>query len=248
MTQKTRLYGVDGCRGGWVVAEADTAMHSSTFRLIPDLSLLFKEAGPHCLIAIDIPIGLPRNEPRACDIQARQLLGWPRRNSVFPPPARDVLESSTFPEAQRINRNVLCRGISKQTWCIVPKIHEVDVLMKPEMQLYIRETHPEVTFAQLSGGPMLHNKKTPEGRAERIAVLNAAGVAVSDEMLRLERSRLPTIAVAPDDMVDALACLVTAEYIDKGRSKSLGRVDQRDARELLMEIVTCVVSAPVARA
>ena len=67
-------------------------------------------------------------------------------------------------------------------------------------------------------------------------------------MLRLERSSLPTIAVALDDMVDALACLVIAEYINKGRIKSLGRVDQRDSRGLLMEIVTCVVSAPVATA
>jgi len=117
-------------------------MRRITFQVVQDLRSLFDQAGSNCTIAIDIPIGLPTTEPRVCDTEARQLLGWPRRNSVFSPPARDVLSASTFGEALRINRGPLNTGISKQTWCIVPKIHDVDVLMKPEMQSYIREASP----------------------------------------------------------------------------------------------------------
>jgi len=36
-----------------------------------------------------------------------------------------------------------------------------------------------------------------------------------------------------------MACLVTARHIRMGRSRSLGRGGQEDAKGLLMEIVTC---------
>src|SRR2546426_8048982 len=244
-----RLYGVDGCRSGWVVAESDSAMRHVSFELTRDLRSLFDGAGPHCVIAIDIPIGLPINEPRTCDRQARELLGWPRRNSVFSPPARRALNARTYPQMLRLNRKVLGTGISKQAFCIMPKIRKVDALMNRDRQQYIREAHPEVTFAQLNGKPMLHNKKTVAGRAERIAVLKRFVAVITDEWLVQQRSSLlRTGTAAPDDLVDALACLVTAFHIHGGRGQLLGRVDQEDANGLLMEIVTCARASKSATA
>jgi len=243
----SRLYGMDGCRGGWIVAEADDKLENLAFRITKDLVPSFGEAGPECLIAIDISIGLPVNESRACDASARQLLGWPRRNSVFSPPARRALDAGTFQEALRLNRETLNTGISKQAFCIMPKIREVDALMDRERQQYVREAHPEVTFAQLNGGPMMHNKKTAAGRAERGAILNSVGLSVSEDWLIQERSRLGIAQVAMDDLVDALACLVTASSIQTGQCQSLGRADQRDAKQLVMEIVTCARAAEGAR-
>jgi predicted RNase H-like nuclease len=112
--------------------------------------------------------------------------------------------------------------------------------MDRKKQRYIRESHPEVTFAQLNGRPMEHNKKTPAGRRERLVVLQPFFPFINDEWLAGERSKLRrTGPVAADDLVDALACLVTAFHIHKGRHKSLGRADQTDGNGLLMEIVTC---------
>jgi predicted RNase H-like nuclease len=234
-----RLYGVDGCRSGWVLAECDSTLQSLSFSIAQDLRPLFDRAGPDSLIAIDVPIGLAEREPRACDAQARSRLGWPRCTSVFSPPVRQVLHANTFAEALRINRKVGGTGISKQAFCIMPKIREVDALMNRDRQKYIREAHPELAFAQLNGSPMLHNKKTLPGRVERIATLKKAGLRISSERLTEERLRLGATRIAPDDLVDALACLVTAFHIHSGRSQSLGRTDQEDARGLLMEIVTC---------
>ena len=238
-----RLSGIDGCRGGWIVAEANDKLENFAFRTTKDLNSLFAKAGPACLIAIDIPIGLPIGEPRLCDKQARKLLGWPRRNSVFSPPARSVMSAKTYRQALRLNRKILGTGISKQAFCIMPKIREVDALMNRDKQQYIREAHPEVTFAQLNGGPMIHNKKTVPGRAERIAVFKTSGLSVSLDWLMRERSRLGRSQVALDDLVDALACLVTAFHIHAGNSQSLGRMDQEDAKQLVMEIVTCKKTA-----
>jgi predicted RNase H-like nuclease len=117
--------------------------------------------GPEALIAIDIPIGLPEHEPRACDIAARRELSLIRGSSVFPAPARHAIYASTFEEAQTRNREALRVGMSIQAYCIMPKIAGVGELMTPERQRYIREVHPEVTFARLNGGaPMIQPSKS----------------------------------------------------------------------------------------
>jgi predicted RNase H-like nuclease len=233
------LYGVDGCRGGWIVARSDSDLRGVSFARADDLRSLFDAAGPHAVIAIDIPIGLPVNEPRFCDRQARQLLGL-RRSTVFSPPARPVLCATSYPAALRLNRQVLGIGISKQAFYIMRKIGEVDAAIDCKKQRYVRESHPEVTFTQLNGRPMEHSKKTAAGRRERLAVLERFLPFINDEWLARERSKLRrTGPVAADDLVDALACLVTAFHIRTGRCKSLGRADQTDSNGLLMEIVTC---------
>ena len=234
------LYGVDGCRGGWIAAESEPSMDSVRFHFLSSIRPLFEKSGPDAIVAIDIPIGLPKNEPRVCDSVARRLLGRPRSSSVFSPPVRQALEGDTFSDAFRINLEQLNTGISKQTFFIMPKIREVDMLMTRSTQRYVREAHPEVTFAQLNGGrAMLHNKKTFVGRAERMRILRRAGVEISEEWLIRQRSSLPRGAIALDDMLDSMACLVTALHIRTGCSHALGRAGQKDARGLLMEIVTC---------
>ena len=236
-----RFYGIDGCGGGWVVAESRSGLRPIRFSLAEDLAPLFSNAGPECLIAIDIPIGLPIKEPRSCDREARRLLG-PRRSSVFSPSARQTLEARTFRQALRINQKVMHTGLSIQAFHISPKIRDVDVLMNAGRQRYVREVHPEVTFARLNGSPMLHYKKTAAGRAERIRVLNSAGLVVSEQWLRQQRFRLNRAQVAMDDLLDSLACLITAVHIGAARYQVLGHPAQCDEKQLRMEIVTCDTS------
>src|SRR5262245_33324116 len=145
MGKRTKLYGIDGCRGGWVVAEGDAHRLVPSLRLVKDLCSLFDDASG-CTIAIDIPIGLSECEPRGCDVAARQLLRPLRSSSVFSPPARPALSARTFEEAQILNREALGVGMTRQCFCIMAKIRDVDALMSPERQCHVREVHPEVTF------------------------------------------------------------------------------------------------------
>ena len=80
--------------------------------------------------AIDIPIGLPESGPRPADVEARRRVG-PRRNSVFPAPARAVLGATTYGEACARSRQVGGKAISKQLFNILGKIAEVDALVTP---------------------------------------------------------------------------------------------------------------------
>ena len=232
-----QVYGIDGCRSGWVIAKREDA--GIGFEILNDLKPVFSQITPDCTIAIDIPIGVPEDSPRICDAEARVFLGWPRSSSIFSPPVRSALSATTFQDALNVNRKVAGIGISKQAFFIMSKIREVDELMSPSGQRCLKEVHPEVTFASLAGVPMRFSKKSKTGRAERLAVLRHNGIALSEERLIAERQRLGMAGVAVDDLIDAAACLVTALHIRAGRSRSLGFPAQTDRKGLRMEIVTC---------
>jgi predicted RNase H-like nuclease len=148
---------------------------------------------------IDIPIGL-LNGSRACDKAARKLLGQPRCTSVFAAPCREALTAKTHAEASAINRQKTGRGLSQQAFGIGSKIKQVDDAMTPDRQQWAIEVHPEVCFWALNHkSPMTHNKKTPEGVAERISVL----APIFPDIRQHLGSRPP--GVAKDDLLDAAA-------------------------------------------
>jgi predicted RNase H-like nuclease len=184
--------GVDGCRGGWVVATDDgaTAGLSVVTRFADVLALV------DGMVAVDMPIGLPAlGSRRACDTAARKALG-PRRSSVFPAPSREALAASSFAEVT---------GLSIQAWNLVPKVREVDEAWEHR----VREVSPEPAFAVLAGQPMAHPKRTAAGRAERLEAL------ALDEAPRAK-------GAAPDDVLDALACLASAHRLAAGTALALG--------------------------
>ena len=121
-------------------------------------------AGRVDLVAVDMPMGLAERDRRRCDIEARRLLG-PRRGSVFPTPVRAVLDCETYAEALSVSRAVCGRGLSKQAWFLVPKIRELDGVVRDLPAGALLEVHPELAFAALGGGPMADPKRTAAGRA-----------------------------------------------------------------------------------
>ena len=146
------------------------------------------------IVAVDMPIGLPEEGRRVCDSEARRMLGA-RRSSVFPVPTRDALAAASFAEV---------RGLSIQGWNLVPKIREVDACWEPR----VRECSPELSFTVLAGAPMARNKRTSEGRAERLAVLGDVATRVK--------------GAATHDVLDAHACLHTARRVANGEAIELG--------------------------
>ena len=91
------------------------------------------------IVAVDIPIGLNEGYEaggRFCDRQARKCLRG-RASSVFPAPVRPVLAASSREEACTLSRASAPHGkaISKQTFAILPKIREVDELLRRRPEL-----------------------------------------------------------------------------------------------------------------
>jgi len=98
------------------------------------------------------------------------------------------------------------------------------------------ESHPELIFTAVSGAPARHPKRTAEGRAERLALLQAHGLPLS----LFEPHPFARRSCAPDDLVDAGLCALAARRIAAGVCLQLpaGAADSppRDGRGLRMAI------------
>jgi predicted RNase H-like nuclease len=230
--------GVDGCKAGWfTVTRNGESLAWRLFSTINELVTAFSKAKR---ILIDIPIGLPWADApiRPCDRLARQVLGRPRRSSVFPVPTRKALAEDGIEAARKINRRIIGRSIGAQTWGISPKINEVDRLLlnfRGKTHL-IREVHPEVCFWALADRkPMKYQKTSVEGRKERFSILQQYDpdmtALLSDALSRTLRKQ-----VQADDILDASVAFVTAEA-RRGELASLSGEPSHDCRGLPMEIL-----------
>jgi predicted RNase H-like nuclease len=226
---------VDGCAGGWIAALRRGGRGEIDCRCIARLEELFAEALTPTVVAVDMPIGLLERGARQCDVEARRLLGV-RRSSVFTPPLRPMLASASRASASRVRHRLEGKRVSIQAWAIVPKILEVDRLLRGDSarREIVREAHPELCFFFLNGGrPMREPKKTAGGRAQRVALLRKwCGAAVGRALD--ERRKL---GCRTDDIMDALVLLWTAERIERREAVTIPASPPLDAYGLRMEMV-----------
>ncbi|WP_199200513.1 PfkB family carbohydrate kinase [Alkalicaulis satelles] len=228
--------GLDGAPGGWAGVFYDLNA------LEPPRTALFArfqdalDTGAQ-LIAVDMPIGLP-DQPlpdgragRACEQAARERLGV-RRNSIFPTPLRAAFAGASRAEADALSRAAGGKGVAAQSFALFSKIREIDALMTAQLEGCVHETHPETLIAVLTGAPAVHGKTTPEGRAERLALLEAHGLPRT----LFEPHPFNTRQARPDDLVDAGLCLLTALRIAAAQAICLPDDPPRDGRGLRMAI------------
>ena len=227
--------GVDGCPAGWFFVELQPS-GITRCGVVRTLQELVRDAREPARVYVDMPIGLPDGPSgRECDHLARRELG-PRGSSVFPAPARAVLDAVDYESAKRHSLRTTGRSLSKQAWAIVPKCREVDRLLRDDAKArrIVREVHPELCFWALAGGrPMQHGKKHDLGIQERIAVLRRIHPSAAGEAAAMLERR--PRGVARDDVVDAMAAAVTATADDAIRT--LPPRPPRDACGLPMEMV-----------
>lgn len=224
------IAGVDGCRAGWlaVIEDGSSRIFSTFAELIAGL-----DAGT---IAIDIPIGLTDAGPRECDLAARRILGPKRGSSVFPAPIRPALAAASYAEACAISRRVHGKALSAQGWGICRKIAEVDAALRarPELRERVVEVHPEVSFAQWNGAPIVEGKKSLAGAARRRALVASH---FGPEAFETVRRRYLRKEAASDDILDAFAALRTAERIARGEAVTIPTHPPSDSAGLPMRIV-----------
>ena len=212
--------GIDGCKAGWIVACIDQASQLN-FYCINELSGLYHFETPES-IWIDMPMHFARSGYRSSEIEARKLLGK-RRSSVFFTPCAQAVYAHSFAEACAINQKHCGKKISIQVWNICNKIRAVNSFALNNPGLKISESHPELCFYGLNNAtPCVHNKKTAEGRAERLQIIE-----------RVSKQFAKAIAQAAfkgsskDDVVDAAVLAVAAwsgnhDYLPKTHAADEG--------------------------
>lgn len=231
-------------QGGWVMAVTGAERGSPVRKVLVRSSFaeLWSYACQKGLLAVtvDIPIGLPTRKGRRADKEARECLKGPpsRASSVFPAPPFKSLEACTYEEARELARRSTDKGLTRQTYALIPKIKDVrralcpDAL-DPSSRPRAAEVHPEVSFRAMAGKPMSFHKSLQAGVAERLALLERRFPNVLDKAVR-------TMAPGPphpglDDVLDALAAAWTARRLIQKEAKRLGGCE-KDPEGYPMEI------------
>lgn len=233
-----RYVGADGCRAGWFWVGLGRGGAWSV-GVAGDAGAL-RAAHPDARrILVDVPVGLREDgeRERVCDVRARELLGADRSSSVFPAPCRAAVHADDPEEASRINEERTGRGLSVQSRSLLDGIRQWDRLLReePDARGVVRETHPEVAFWGLNAGRTVRGRKADRrGLVERLAVLDAhdgrAPRAASAALLAFPRNE-----VGRDDVLDALACAVTASR--RSGLRTLPAEPEVDPEGLPMEMV-----------
>lgn len=202
---ETAVVGVDACPGGWIVVQlsSDGTATANVVRRFEKILALDVTT-----IAVDIPVGLVDESPREAD-KAAQLFVGARRNSVFSTPIRAVLEFDSHAEANRRCHELTGKGLSLQSFWLCKRMLEVDTWAKTDERII--EVHPEASFCALRREPLRFSKHTPEGLAERRALLEREGIDIPRRPPRAKE----------DDLLDAVAAAWSAARYAHGLAQPL---------------------------
>ncbi|GAA2740068.1 DUF429 domain-containing protein [Terrabacter aerolatus] len=209
------VLGVDGCKAGWVGALLEPGAPRPRIVVAPtigELVAMVRESTGIAVVGIDIPIGLPDSTIRQADRLARRALPG-KSSSIFSTLTRSAYAAPTRLEADAVNRGLVGQGVGAQAFALRDKIVEVDAWLRTRPTVTVLEVHPELSFATMTGSPILVGKKTDEGRDERLAALAAAGIA--------RPSVLKGQGYAADDVLDACAVAWSAVRHTTGLARPL---------------------------
>lgn len=238
--------GIDGCKGGWIIAQVDETGCWQPLRIVADFAAVASEVIDTELALLDMPIGLSEQaKARMVDQLAKKRLGI-RGCCVFPAPSRPVAAAAVMSRAaaRACQQELGGAGISAQTLAICPKIAEVDAVFcrQPGLQQRIREAHPEILFAECNGGQPLPSKLTAMGRGRRLAILQTlTGSSAIAELVQRARREYKG-RCKEDDILDALVCAWSAKLGYSNGLQTLPPEPEYDAKGLRMEIVYPVLA------
>ncbi|MFL2848307.1 MAG: DUF429 domain-containing protein [Coraliomargaritaceae bacterium] len=200
--------GIDGCRGGWIIAWLKSD-HSAEIHYRKTLRPFLKEVPKQAIILIDMILYKAGHKvPRQFDHYAKSQLGkWHSR--VFPAPPQEALIAQDYPDACQRSQSVSGKKISKQCYNLFAKIREANDLGIPEEQLI--EYHPEIAFKQLNQNTIIEaSKKTELGRSLRQTLIEGHLKHYPSTPLKPKAKRTPSFW-QPDDLLDALALALVAQ-------------------------------------
>src|SRR5690349_15267541 len=127
----TLVVGVDHCKGHWLCV-ARRLPRTEFVAEVRDLRGVFELARLADVVAIDLPIGLPDRDERACDLAARSVLGTERAACLIAVPPRVTLEAEDYEEAVRLSLAASGRPMPIPTWETMADIASMDVRLRYE--------------------------------------------------------------------------------------------------------------------
>lgn len=230
-----KCIGIDGCKGGWVVVSISNS--GFEIKIIESISEVLNHNGCDSVL-VDMPIGLPQStDDVRPDAVVRTMLKG-KASSIFSTPCRQAVFADTYSEANEINRQVLGKGLSKQSYAICGKIKEIDEFLcnNPQYKNRLLESHPELCFAKLNlGVPIYENKHTYEGIRKRIELLSQYYDKTKEILAYVNNDK--KLKNCLDDVIDALCLAVTGMIDLENGFKTIPENPMMDKQGILMQMV-----------
>ena len=195
LMMSTNIYGIDGCKSGWVIAHyINNQPKLSIVKSLADFSF---HNNAH--IIIDMPVLCPEsiiNYPRKRDILAKKKLGR-CHSRVFYAPVKSWLRKD-YALINDICDEHAKPKLSKQSFNLFKTILDVQSFIDSNPNYHIEESHPELVFQYLNNGTPLESKKSPPGQRKRNDLLN-------ESLPNLACINIQLKGCAIDDILDAMA-------------------------------------------
>ncbi len=228
------LGGVVPCPGGWLVLPARLA----AVTVIVEEPMVFKtlievlEFKPKFeAAAIFAPVGFqdePTGPYRPCDVEAREMVGWPRLAAIKPIPSRAALRAATRDEARELEPWLTNEDFRRMKW-----IREAEREFQPFHQRNWFAAHPDLSFYVLNGDrPVTSSPYQPEGVYERMNLIKGKLPGVEEAVVAT-----PPAGAAQVHLLQAAGLLWTARRA-AGRAVNRLPMDPNwDNSGLRMELV-----------
>ena len=227
------ISGIDGASGGWVCVRAKLDnLKNTEFIFAKNLKELINDQVQ--LVLIDMPVGLniiTKKGGRDVDRFARNKL-IKRKSSIFNAPSRMILEEKDYSEANKLSKQ-FGLGLSKQSWNLIPKIKELDLILRSKRKTKIYESHPELSFQEMKGAYLEFKKKDKEGVKERSKILihNNFKASFIDEFVNKNIKEYK-----PDDFIDACALFWSAKRTINGLELNIPDQPSFDSEGIIMQM------------
>jgi predicted RNase H-like nuclease len=220
--------GVTPCGSSWLVAPAKlqgTIFAPEEPQLISPFSEVLDQRPTFAVLALNAPVGYldqATSGGRACDREARSILGPKRGSSIQSAPVRSPTNELEF----------LPDHLDAISMTLLPRYREVAEEMAPFRQRTVYEVHSDVSFYELNDGtPLQWPKNTQKGIEERKAILEMKFPAGN----RILSSDLPGVSMA--HLLDVAVFVWTARRIFARAAVRIPREPEWDEQGLRMEIV-----------
>ena len=167
------IAGAVPCPGGWLVLPARllgvTLVPEEPF-VVEVLVDLLDYRPSFVNIVINIPIGLPETPfggYRACDKDARAMIGWPRRMDIPRVPSREALYAHSFEQAHLAEPWLTPLNYRRFRW-----IREADQEIQPYHQRRVFSANPDLSFLMVNGERATSTSSFwKDGPIERLALM-----------------------------------------------------------------------------
>jgi predicted RNase H-like nuclease len=201
------IAGVTPCPGGWLVLPARlagvTTVAEEAF-VLKQLAEVLDHRPKFDFAAINVPFGYPERPVapyRTCDVEARQLVGWPRRVNLHPVPSKAALFAKSRKEALELEP-----WLTKNDFRHFKQMKEAAIELQPYHSRSVYSGNADLSFTHMNGDVSLTSSPYQEqGRVERLDLIRSKLPGV-DEVV----SRVPPLGAGVVHLYQAAAMLWTA--------------------------------------